>query len=156
MIFDIHPLVIHYPIAFLTVYSLAELLRFRKFMELPYWFFIKASLVIIGTFSAIVTYIFALLSPALQMESRLVDMYKIFMLLTAILFSVIAYAYLYEWKRPGSSSLARFILRPKIIVTLSLVGMFLIVLAGGLFGATIYGTHFDPYLKPFFLLLGVY
>src|SRR3989344_1510181 len=48
-------LFINNPIAFFTFYSLMELIRFRKITTLPYWFYIKALLVILGAASAYVT-----------------------------------------------------------------------------------------------------
>ena len=144
---DFHPLVIHYPIAFLTTYAVFELLRFSKLLELPYWFYIKAVLVTVGELGAIVTVIAAEMSTsALAGESALADMYKIFVLITAVIFGIITLGYL-KWSK---------ILRPSIIIPLALIGLFFIVVAGGLFGATVYGTQFDPYLAPIFKLLNVY
>jgi len=57
---DFHPLVIHYPIAFLTTYAIFELLRFKKLLDLPYWLYIKATLLILGEISAVVTLIAAM------------------------------------------------------------------------------------------------
>lgn len=143
---DLHPLVIHYPIAFLTTYAVLELLRFRKLLDLPYWFYIKATLVMLGELGAIATVVAAQMSPNLAGESALVDMYKNFIFITAVIFGVITLAYL---KRPK-------MLEPVVIIPLAVIGLFFIVVAGGLFGATIYGTHFDPFLAPIFKLLSVY
>ncbi|OHB17016.1 MAG: hypothetical protein A2544_02625 [Candidatus Zambryskibacteria bacterium RIFOXYD2_FULL_43_10] len=141
---DIHPLVIHYPIAFLTTYVVFELLRFRKLLNLPYWFYVKATLVTVGELGAIVTVIAAQMSPDLTGESLLIDRYKSFMLFTAVLFGIITLSYWFKWSKPI------------VIVPLVIIGLFFIVIAGGLFGATVYGTHFDPLLAPIFKLLKVY
>lgn len=142
---DFHPLVIHYPIAFLTTYAVFELLRFRKLLDLPYWFNVKAMLVMLGEISAIVTLFAAIFSATtLAGESRLALMYKLFMLITIVIFGAISVAYTYK----------RF--KPVVIISLALVGLFFIVVAGGLFGATVYGTRFDPFLAPVFKLLNVY
>ena len=141
---DFHPLIIHYPIAFLTTYAVFELLCFRKLLDLPYWFYIKAALVIIGEVSAILTLIAAMISDTLAVESRLVEMYKLFMFITVIIFGIIALTYIYKQSRSS------------LIVPLALIGLFSIIVAGGLFGATVYGTQFDPYLAPIFKLLNVY
>ena len=143
---DIHPLVVHYPIAFLTTYAIFELVRIRKILELPYWFYIKATLVGVGEVSAIVILITAMTSNALTDGNRLVEMYKLFMLAVVIVFGIIALSY---FKRSS-------VFRSSIIIPLAVIGLFLIVIAGGLFGATVYGTHFDPFLAPIFKLLGVY
>ena len=141
---DFHPLVVHYPIAFLTTYAVFELIRFKKVLELPNLFYIKAMLVIVGEVGAMVTLGAAMMSDALSIENRLVEMYKLSMFITVIIFGIIALTYVY--KRPRAS----------IIVPLALIGLFFVVVAGGLFGATIYGTQFDPFLAPIFKLLNVY
>ena len=143
---DFHPLVIHYPIAFLTTYAVFELLRFRKLLDLPYWFYIKATLVIVGELGAIATVITAYMSIGLAGENVLADMYKNFILITAVIFGVITLAYL-KWPK---------MLELVIIIPLSFIGLFFIIVSGGLFGATVYGTHFDPFLAPIFKLLNVY
>lgn len=143
---DIHPLVIHYPIAFLTTFAVLELLRFRKLLGLPYWFYIKAALLTVGEISAIVTVVAAFMSNALASDIRLVEMYKLFIAITALIFGLISLIYL-KWPK---------ILRPEIIIPLTLIGLFFIIVAGGLFGATVYGTQFDPFLAPVFKLLDVY
>ena len=141
---DFHPLVIHFPIAFLTTYAVFELLRFQKLSDLPYWPNIKASLLFLGEISAVVTLIAALLSDALATETPLNDMYKIFVLVTVIIFGISTLMYVYKKTNP------------LVLMSLALVGLFFISVAGGLFGATIYGTQFDPYLSPIFKILGVY
>ena len=143
---DFHPLVIHYPIAFLTTYAVFELLRFRKLLDLPYWFYMKATLVIVGELGALATVVAAYTSAGLAGESVLADMYKNFILITTVIFGVITLAYL-KWPK---------MLEPVVIVPLSFIGLFFIVVAGGLFGATVYGTHFDPFLAPIFKLINVY
>lgn len=136
---DFHPLVIHYPIAFLTTYCLLEILRLEKLPE------VKVTLLYLGEVSAIVTLIAAIFSTStLAGESRLGDMYKIFMLMTVIVFGSISLLYLKKYAKPA------------LVAPLALIGLFFIVVAGGLFGATVYGTGFDPYLAPIFKLLNVY
>ena len=141
---DIHPLIIHYPIAFLTTYAVFELLRFRKLLDLPYWSYVKGVLVILGEISALVTLLVAMVSANLAGESRLVLIYKLFMMMVAVIFGIISLAYIRRW------------MNPMVIVPLAVLGLFFIVVAGGLFGATVYGTHFDLYLRPIFELLNVY
>lgn len=143
---DLHPLVIHYPIAFLTTYTVFELLRFKKLLDLPYWFYVKGVLVILGEVSALMTLLTAMVSINLAGESRLVFMYKLFIFVTAIIFGVISSGYL-KWPK---------LLQPAVVIPLSIIGLFFIVVSGGLFGATVYGIHFDPFLGPIFKLLNVY
>ncbi|MDO8590231.1 MAG: hypothetical protein Q7R69_03080 [bacterium] len=143
---DIHPLVIHYPIAFLTTYTVFELMRFKKLLDSPHWLPIKGTLLVVGELGAIATVVTAYMSANLAGDSPLVTMYKIFILITATIFGIISLAYV-RWSK---------MLLPVIIIPLAIIGLFFIVVAGGLFGATVYGTHFDPFLAPIFKLLNVY
>ncbi|MDO8565169.1 MAG: hypothetical protein Q7R67_00890, partial [bacterium] len=77
-------------------------------------------------------------------ESALGNMYKLFMLITVLIFGVIVGLYLKNY------------IKPAVIIPLSAVGLFFIVVAGGLFGAMVYGTKFDPFMAPIFKLLNVY
>ncbi|MEX0919156.1 MAG: hypothetical protein WDZ64_00195 [Parcubacteria group bacterium] len=154
MLFDIYPLVVHYPVAFLTFYSMLELIRFRSLTEKPYWFYIKAITVVVGEISAIVAVISARASYHYVEGIRLVDMHEIFGYITAIIFGIIALTYLMEWF--GPTKFSSFIMRSWVIIPFSLIGLFFIVVTGGLFGAMVYGTQFDPFLKYVFIWLGVY
>ncbi|MDP2641844.1 MAG: hypothetical protein Q8P21_00930 [bacterium] len=71
-------------------------------------------------------------------------MYKIFMLTTVIIFGLVSLMYFYKYVKPA------------LVVPFAFVGLFFIVVAGGLLGATVYGTQFDPFLAPIFKLLQVY
>ena len=142
---DFHPLVIHYPIAFLTTYAVFEIVRVRKLLNLPYWFYIKGTLLLLGEVSAFVTLIaVAFSTSALAEESPLADMYILFMSATALIFAISSTFYL----RGKSHSY--------VLVILAILGLISIVIAGGLFGATVYGTQFDPFLAPVFQFLKVY
>jgi energy-converting hydrogenase Eha subunit C len=142
---DLLPLIIHYPIAFLTVYSAFEFLRFRKLIEQSQWHYVKGVILIIGELGALASVIVARLpSSTLAHGSDLVEVYKTFMTITALIFGVITVLYLKNR------------VKPIVVIPLSLIGLFFVVVSGGLFGATVYGTQFDPYLAPVFKILGVY
>ncbi len=53
---NLHPIFVHFPIALLTLYSLAELLRFRALMAKAWWFYVKASAVVVGAAAAALAY----------------------------------------------------------------------------------------------------
>ncbi len=49
---NIHPLLVHFPIALLTLYAICELIRFKKITTKLYWFHVKAVLIIAGLVTA--------------------------------------------------------------------------------------------------------
>lgn len=148
---NIHPIVVHFPIALLTVYSLFELVRFARVREKLSWFEIKAVLVILGTLGALLAW---LTGPEI-VGSRLNEMHGLFGTFTLVVFSIIALAYALQWKWPFNPY-SNFVLKSSVIVTLSLLGLALVTITGGLGGAMVYDTHLDPLMAPIFKILGVY
>ena len=147
---DIHPIVVHFPIALLTLYAVFELFRFKKVLERPYWFHIKAILAILGEVSALLAFL-----TGNEIEgNRLVEMHQQFAGMSILIFGVIALGYLFEWFWPVKASL--FVMRPYIIIPLALLGLAVLTITGGLGGAIVYGTQFDPFMAPIFKFLDVY
>jgi uncharacterized membrane protein len=147
----LHPIFVHFPIALLTMYAVLELIRFKKVLAKPYWFFVKAMFVIFGALGAAAAY---MTGPDALARSPLGREHSNFATLTLILFAIIGCAYLLEWKRPNKYS--KFILRPYIIIPLALIGLAAVTITGALGGALVYGTNFDPLMAPIFKMLGVY
>jgi len=46
---NLHPLLVHFPVALLSLYALIELVRVRRLLNAEWWFNLKASLIIVGT-----------------------------------------------------------------------------------------------------------
>lgn len=147
---NIHPIIVHFPIALLTLYAVFELIRFKKVTSQPYWFQIKAILAVLGTLGA---YVAAASGPD-GGGSALKEMHEQFASLTVLIFTIIALAYLLEWFFPSKYS--NFVHRPYIIIPLAILGLVAVTVTGGLGGALVYGTQFDPFMAPIFKLLGVY
>jgi hypothetical protein len=143
---DLHPLVVHYPIAFLTTYAVFEIFRVKRLTSLPYCYNIKVALVILGEISAIVTLILATVFAGSTTAGGgdIVEKYRIFMVCTVLIFGLISLAYIKNWQK---------VLNPKVIIPLSIIGLFFIIVSGGLYGATVFGIHFDPFLAPVFRAL---
>ncbi len=141
---DIHPLVIHYPIAFLTAYAIFELLRFRKLLDLPYWFYIKKILIIVGWVGSLVAALSGLNAASWTIQGpRLFVMHEIFALTTVVLSTTSAIFYM---KNEQS----------KLLILLAIFILISITITAGLGGAMVKGTNFDPFLAPIFKLLNVY
>lgn len=160
---DIHPIFVHFPIALLTIYAIAELIRFRKLINTIYWFYVKAILVIVGTLSA-----FLALNTGEGAEDSvsrslrpLVEMHSSFASVSTWIFGIIAIIYLISWinksefnQRIQASSIGNQlnkvvvivnrILNSSFIILLALIGLVLITITGGLGGAIVYGPDIDP------------
>lgn len=148
---NLHPILVHFPIALLTIYALLECVRSKRAMEIMHAFHVKGTLVIIGALGAAAAYA---TGPEKMARSLVGQMHQKFATATLIIFSIIALAYLWEWFWPSKHS--NFMMRPYIIIPLAIIGLVAVTITGGLGGALVYGTHFDPFLAPVFKFLGVY
>lgn len=52
---NIHPLFVHFPIALLTVYAVAELLRFKRLTSQVWWWNVKTLLLGVGLLGGFAT-----------------------------------------------------------------------------------------------------
>ena len=154
---NIHPAIVHTPVGLLTIYSLLEFLRFKKLLARPYWFYIKATLVIVGFGGAIAAYLTGdLLEDAFRGDA-LVEMHSNFALATSILYGIIAAGYLVLWFQKEWGDLAflknkniakiwqlklfcaNFLQKTWVAVPLSLLAFVCIFITGTLGGAIAYG-----------------
>lgn len=147
----LHPIFVHFPIALLTIYAVLELIRSEKVTSKPYWFHAKALFAIFGALGALAAY---LTGPEQAEAVPLGAMHANFGLATLVVFGIVGLSYLLEWFMPTKYSL--FVMRPYIIMPLAVAGLILVTITGGLGGALVYGTNFDPLMAPIFKILGVY
>jgi len=164
MITTIHPLVVHFPIALLTIYAVVELLRFKKINGQTYWFYLKAILVILGTIGALVARqtgeeLVEAWRASGASSSIVVNVHNNWSLIATWIFGVLAVAYLGAWlyregvlKNPVGQWCERLI-RSWLIPIIALIGLAAITITGALGGAIVYGSDVDPTVKFIYLLL---
>lgn len=170
---DIHPIFVHFPIALLTVYAILELIRFEKITSQAYYFYVKASILIVGTLGA-----FASLSTGEGAEHgvdrslrALVEIHSTFATISTWIFVILSAVYLIIWiskteynQKLNESTLAKIwniklniankIFNSSLtMVILALIGLLAITMTGALGGAIVYGPEIDPIVSFFYHLV---
>ena len=154
---NFHPVLVHFPIALLSIYALMEIVRLKRFTLNKAYQDIKAFLAIIGTASAWAASWTGDDARAAFRGKALVEQvvhtHENYADLTIAIFSLIAGAYLViflsRWLGKVRywnilEKIAAFILRPSIVITLAIVGIILLTITGALGGLMVYGVNSDP------------
>lgn len=170
---NLHPLFVHFPIALLIVYSLMELIRWRKIAGQTYWFYVKGLFLMIGGLGALAalwTGDMARASvrlgdfhPAIKNFNQVVRVHENFADLSVAIFGILAASYLIlwlnretfgNWVRQSPSlgkiwmafaGLAHFFVETRLVILLALTGLVCITITGGLGGIMVYGPSADPF-----------
>lgn len=164
MVLNIHPLVVHFPIALLTIYTLFELCRFKFLTKQPYYFYIKASLLIIGLGGAAFALFSGNLASSLFRGSsvrNVMRMHSAWAYSTTYIYSALALGYIIAWlNKSGAvifsensvmqkiwsalSKIEYFIIETPIVFVLAVAGLIAITITGALGAVLVYGQDIDP------------
>jgi len=156
---NFHPILVHFPVALLTLYAVIELASLWKpIRERAYVFYLKAVLAILGAIAAVPTFITGYIQFDEQQPGT--DFYKAmtvhfyFAIATLIVFGILAIAYaaaltLREWPELSDrwkNRLAshRYVTETKIAPLLALIGLGAVTVTGAMGGALAYGPDVDP------------
>ena len=160
---NLHPLVVHFPIAFLTSYAILEILPLQRWFPRVSWGEIKFFLVVFGVLGA-----FAALETGESVAAQVgqsvrevVEVHEFFARITTAIFSGLAAAYLLAWadqryfSRIANQSkiialimeVKNFILKRPVAIVLAIVGIAAVTLTGALGGIIAYGPDTDPVTK---------
>lgn len=156
---NIHPLLVHFPIAFFVIYSVLELISFGAIKKQPFWFYVKAVLVFSGVLGALMAGITGKLAEASYPQlSRLISLHSSVNELASAVFVLIALAYFISWLKKSGFSFSRLgglskpvlfyeniVLKTPFVYLLAISGLILISIGGALGGAIVYGPDFDPF-----------
>lgn len=145
---NIHPILVHFPIALLTIYSLLEFIRFKKVLELEYWFYVKAVLVILGAGATIPSILAGkIIEGQFATQRPLVELHSLFAYATTAVFGILAAYYFFSWigRIRGQDWVESRFSRWYFLVPMSLIGLKLIMVTGALGGVIAFGPQTDPF-----------
>ena len=178
---DLHPVIVHFPIAFLSVYCVLELLRFKQLTSLPQWFYLKAFLVLVGGLGALAARTSgeraAHLFFGTEEGRRLIEIHSDWANASTAVFGIIASLYVLAWLvrlnlatvledlllterseayRAAKNfvySLISQLVSSWLMALLALAGLAAILVTGALGGAIVYGPDADPFVEIIYKLL---
>jgi len=167
---NIHPIFVHFPIAFLTVYAVCELIWIKRLRNNEIWQGIKAALLGFGILGAFV----ALRTGELVAETvggggnQLIATHSSWANITTLIFGFAALVYLIVYVEryfgidisrklnPAGwyirvfnfkTRAAKIIWRSPFIAILALAGLIAVTITGALGAAMVYGPDTDPVVK---------
>jgi uncharacterized membrane protein len=161
---NLHPLVVHFPIALLSLYVLFEVLPLERWYPSVRWQDSKAILVAvggIGLLAALVTGQMAEHSLLALSAGPILRFHKMFADASAAVFGIIAAAYVIRWilerhghflRRAGLPirslrAIATVLLDRRTVVSLAIIG-FIVLFLAGIFGEMIvYGPQNDLFSR---------
>ncbi|MDB4939888.1 MAG: hypothetical protein JWO40_313 [Candidatus Doudnabacteria bacterium] len=160
---NVHPIFVHFPIALLSTYGILELIRFKKITSQAYWFYIKATLVILGTLAAYVAAEFGDIAKGLIVNSgnrTLISNHENWAQNSIIIFTIIAVCYAIEWLNKATltnfksptiiriwnwlTKIQHWIIDTPVVIILAIAGVIAITITGSLGGTIVYGKGNDP------------
>ena len=155
--FNVHPLLVHFPLGLLTVYAVLEFLRLKQLRN-PTMFALKAFLVIVGFAAACVTWLSGQLiehNPGTTLaHPELTGIHSKMALASTFTVGVLAAAYLVPILRkwPVTRKLVAPFNKVSQAITghwpgpvLAAIGLILLIITGALGGIIVYGPQLDPF-----------
>lgn len=166
---NIHPLIVHFPIALLMLYTFFEVVRVPWFVRQSWYFYIKAVLVTLGTIAVYAAMTtgdwFAESIPRDAPIQAVIEKHEMMASITAVIFSILAVTYTllwlgktgvlqrfaerHEWSRPlvrltEHCEQSRY-MTPALII-LAIAGAVAVGVTGGLGASMVYGPDIDPFV----------
>lgn len=149
---NIHPIFVHFPIALLVIYAVFELIRFKKISQQPYWFNIKAILLILGTVIGYATLQTGDMATELITDKSLrplIHVHEFWAQLSILIFSALSAGYLIAWVKKYRNIwkplvwLQSLVTETPLVSLLALAGLIALFITGALGGMIVYGHQSD-------------
>lgn len=169
MAYNIHPLFVHFPIAFLLLYSLLKILPFERLAPKFAWREVQLVVLVVGVLGAIVASATGEISEHLiRPDRQIVEMHSLFATISTWIYGLLLLGELLALTNPwitrkfpnvGLLKLSRFlehILTNRwLSMAFAIVGVLTISLTGLLGGVMVYGASADPLVPIVLKLLGI-
>jgi uncharacterized membrane protein len=169
MNYNIHPIFVHFPIAFLLLYTVIKILPLQKWMPRIAWRDIERVLLVVGIAGAFVASSTGEIAEHITRPNQdLVEMHSLFaslstwlygIILTGEIIAVLNKKLIPKLSLPVASkffhTIERILCNRMIVTTLAIIGMIALAITGLLGGVMVYGVTADP-IAPFVLrILGL-
>lgn len=159
---NLHVVIVHFPIALLTLYSLLELISFGRIRQLSYLFYIKAFLVVLGAGSAFASMQTGkMIAGGFLDHGRLLQTHALFGTITTYYFGIAGLVYLIAflgrsgWGRIAKPAMyAEKMLGSWCMPFVGLAGLIIITITGALGGSIAFGPDIDPVARFIYDLFG--
>ena len=161
---NIHPIIVHFPIALLALYAIFECFRFRKLIESQEWFYVKATFLFLGGLGALAAAMTGDFGKHLYPAAyAIIRVHENFADLTIAIFGILAVIYMAKfidglWGNYLRDSRCRSIwslvmkideklFTVPVLVPLAIVGFLALAITGALGGSIVYGAANDPFMQ---------
>ncbi len=169
MQYNLHPLLVHFPIALLLVYSVIKILPFKKWLPNVSWKHIERALLVFGMLGAGAALLTGDIAEEIARPNHdLVETHSLFAATATWLYGLLLAGELITFINPWIATkvtsqkilkmfsfVGELLTHPILSTTLAVLGLIMISLTGLLGGVMVYGTSADP-VAPFVLkILGL-
>ncbi|PIT92067.1 MAG: hypothetical protein COU08_04405 [Candidatus Harrisonbacteria bacterium CG10_big_fil_rev_8_21_14_0_10_42_17] len=132
---NIHPAIVHFPIAFLMIYAVLEIVPFSRFLSRVPWHVIKLFLLYTGTISLFPAIVAGFIAASSYGETPAVNAHKQVALITSFIFVIIAAFTFFSKVDNGQKRV--------IVKTLAVLGFLGMLFTGALGANLVYGSDGD-------------
>ena len=153
MTYNIHPLIVHFPIALLFLYSVVKIIPFQNFFKGVSWKHIERFLLIFGFLGALAAlYTGDIAEHIIKLDRQLVQMHSNFAMVSVFIYGALLFMELIAIFTPryGKASDGLF------SKFLALIGLISISVTGLLGGVMMYGVSADPLAPMVLKFLGIH